>query len=205
MSSNICLFIKPKIRVGDDFMQQQREFRVIVKPAIKQAGLTLFDPEHEGTAISEISSELVEKISEADIVIVDANRYEETGLPLSPPLCYFIGLRHAFGNRTILIARASGHLPASFQKHHTLFYSHDDPPEFYERFEKVAKSILSGENDNPTIRSRSISKRSELLKRVLGPRRSPQSRPPSLQDCSGNKPPPARTAQRQKSPSGPSN
>lgn len=149
MSSNICLFIKPKIRVGDDFMQQQREFRVIVKPAIKQAGLTLFDPEHEGTAISEISSELVEKISEADIVIVDANRYEETGLPLSPPLCYFIGLRHAFGNRTILIARASGHLPASFQKHHTLFYSHDDPPEFYERFEKVAKSILSGENDKP--------------------------------------------------------
>ena len=153
MASNICLFIKPYTTLPEAMMQQQKEFRNIVKPAIEQAGLVLLELDQQGIVVKNISSELIKQIYETDIVVVDANCYETTGIyTLSPFLYYFIGLRHALGNRTILITRSTDHLAASLQRHHTLVYSPEEPPEFYEKFKKVVRAIQSGEDtssDNP--------------------------------------------------------
>jgi hypothetical protein len=131
-------------------MEQQRVFRNIVRPAVRQAQLTLFDETTEGVVVNDISPELIEQVHEADVVVADVSCYETSGaFSLSPLLCYFIALSHSLGNRTILVAHSTAHLPAHLQKHHTLTYSSENPVDFYDRFERVARGILAGEDNRP--------------------------------------------------------
>ena len=123
MARKTCLFIKPYTENAETFKQQSSDFKRFVRPAINGAGLTLPDFEEEGTVVKTISTGLVKRIYETDIVVVDANCYETEGrYKLSPYLYYFMGLRHAMGSRTLLIASSMNHLEASLQRHHTLLY-----------------------------------------------------------------------------------
>ena len=170
MASNTCLFIKPHTNIAEALVQQARDFKRFVKPAIAGAGLTLSDSAEEGTVVRTISTELVKRIYETDIIVVDANCYEKEGwYKLSPYLYYFIGLRHAIGNRTILIASSIAHLEASLQRHHTLLYSPDDPLEFHDAFKKVIQAIQSGDDnisDNPFQEYRTQKDMAEQLART---------------------------------------
>jgi len=155
MINHTCLLIKPNLTDPALLVQQQGDIQSIIKQAIRQAGLTLLG-RHDGIVVQDIPSHLVnplmEQLHQTDIVLVDANPYNVAGATaLSPYLYYFIALRHAMGNRTILVTRSAHGLPPSLIKHHTLIYGVDPAgiADFYERFCDVVKAILEGKDDEP--------------------------------------------------------
>jgi hypothetical protein len=143
MTIETCLFISPRTAPGDDsgFVQQQTDYSNIIKPAVEFSGLSLVSAGPPEAVVDDISDDLIAQVLQADILLVDANRYgPESAAPLSPYLCYFIALRHAFGNRTLLIARDLGHLPVSLRRHHTLAY---DPANANQLNMKLKAAITS--------------------------------------------------------------
>ncbi len=169
MGKPTCIIIKPKPSLADDREKQRELIEDIIEDAIRQTDLQLKSPKGGILVEDDVSEELVRQILESDIIVIDANCYEcydkkekETDKPrydvhkLSPFLYYFLGIRHTMGNKTILVSKSKVHLPATLQKHHTLFY--DRTPikkvkHFTSRFQRIVKKIIEegneGEPDNP--------------------------------------------------------
>lgn len=149
MSVKNCLLIKPRVTSAESQIQQNNAITHVIKPAIDQAGLALLG-DQDGLVLNDITEPLVQQVYEADLVVVDANRYEAADpTPLSPFLCYFIGLRHTMGSRTILVARAVDHLPFTLRLHHTLTYTLEEIWQFYKQFKQVVATLEDGRPDNP--------------------------------------------------------
>ena len=150
MSLNTCWFIRPKPKTDAGFRQQMEDIRDFIKPAIEMAGLEMLGPDGTGgNEIADVSPELIRYAHEADIVVVDANRYDEESFASAPYLCYFLAFRHAMGNRTLLVCKAKTHLPATLQMHHTLVYGGQNTLQFVQRFKQTVENILGGRDSNP--------------------------------------------------------
>ncbi|HLN29239.1 MAG TPA: serine protease [Gemmataceae bacterium] len=153
LSRNTCVLIKPEVTHAEGREQQREEIEGIILPAIKQAGLQLPDDYPEGVIVNEITTDLIQLVDEAGIVVIDANCYEKSGaFTLSPYLYYFMALAHTKGSSTILVCRSSEHLPPSFQKRpHTLNYS-SKVFKFVTEFRNVVQRIQARTDfrpDNP--------------------------------------------------------
>src|SRR5262249_8059546 len=106
--------------------------------------------------VSDISGDIIQKIYEADILIIDANGYEINGtLQLPPYLYYYIAIGHSRGNATILVTSAKKHLPHELITYHTLVYSDSvrDFQRFTDQFNVAVEEIRQRKNerkpDNP--------------------------------------------------------
>jgi hypothetical protein len=148
-----CLLLKPQVTEAEK-QNQKQNIDIFIKPAIVQAGLTVFDGELDGLEVNDISEELVQKVYETHILIVDANRYDDAGFfQFSPYLYYFIALGHSIGNRTILVAESGNaklYLPISFIKYHTILYtSETECPKFIDRFKAAVDEIRQERNSRP--------------------------------------------------------
>jgi hypothetical protein len=152
MASRSSLLIKPYVSSADGRERQQNDIEII-SAAIEQAGLTPLDGSATGHEVREdITNELIEYIHKADVVVVDANCYEDSGtFRVSPLLAYLIGLSHSLGNRTMLVSRTD-HFPHSFLRNHILTYSSDGVIDFIKRLRGVVEDIFDDEelkSDNP--------------------------------------------------------
>src|SRR5213080_3412577 len=97
---NSCLFLKPQVTTAEDRENQRRDIETFIKPAIKQAGLSVLNDQLDGVEVDDISDDLVQKVYEAHVLVIDANCYETAGLfRLSPYLYYFIAIGHSLGNQ----------------------------------------------------------------------------------------------------------
>jgi hypothetical protein len=144
-----AIFLKPLLEDGESFKQQTKDIKNYFRPAFGLVDLKLPDHELEGVAVctKEITPRLMERIFNANVIVVDANSYSDiTALPW---LYYCIGLGHSMQNHTVLVARSLDHLPASLRKQHSLSYDISQPAEFFDLFVPIVKSILSGENNEP--------------------------------------------------------
>lgn len=138
---------------------QNKEIKIVhaamkearLKPFVGNGVITFKDKKN-------VSSIEVEQVLESNVVVFDANCYETAEYyGLSPFLYYFLGVRHAMGNQTIIVTKTDHHLPASFQQHHTLIYEDEGDWEQIEEYKgrlvRVVQQILSGEDkkapDNP--------------------------------------------------------
>jgi hypothetical protein len=148
-AGDTCLLIKPAILGADGREQQQKDVVNYIKPAIEFAGLRLPEYHPEGLTLADISRDPIRLISEATLVVVDANCYETKGFfKLSPFLYYFLGVCHARANRTVLVSRSTAHLAPGLQGFpHTLTYA--EPAEFNRSFKAVVQKILQRDDDRP--------------------------------------------------------
>jgi hypothetical protein len=151
---NSCLLIKPSVANLKREKQQEEDIETVIKPAILQAGLTLRGEYPDGLLIGDILAGLIPQVYEAEIVVVDANCYvPKSEFGLSPYLYYFLGLRHAKGNDTILVSRTDQHLPHSLQlRPHTLCYNPTVPRsvmEFIQTFKTVVQRIQARAEERP--------------------------------------------------------
>jgi hypothetical protein len=146
--TNTYLFLKPQISTAEGRDNQRKDIETFVRRAIKQAGLLSLDEQTDGIEVTDISDELIQKVYEADVLIIDANCYEATGhFKLSPYLYYYMALGHALGrNHTILITNTVKDLPVNLVKYHTLTYSRDDVFQFIDRFAAVVEEIRLQKN-----------------------------------------------------------
>lgn len=147
-----CLFLKPQVITPEGRERQKQDIETFIKPAFDHAGLTVLDNQLDGLAVSDISSDIIQKIYKADILVVDANCYETSGFfLLSPYLYYYIAIGHSRGNATILVANSLTHLPHNLIKHHTLAYSLPKIWYFINSFKTAIEGIQlqSDETDNP--------------------------------------------------------
>ncbi|HEY4389502.1 MAG TPA: hypothetical protein VGN34_34105, partial [Ktedonobacteraceae bacterium] len=82
-----CLLLKPQVATADGREKQRSDIKTFIKPAIKQARLSMIDDLLDGLEVSDISDDLIEKIYETDVLVIDANCYETNGIfKLSPYL-----------------------------------------------------------------------------------------------------------------------
>ena len=113
--------------------------------------LDLLGGDSQGTAVVDISDSLIKDVHQADVVLIDANRYGDSYLPTTLALYYLMALSHARYSKTILIAQSRDFIPfAALQKHHTLIFD-GDQRKFLGQFKSAVKEILSGDSepDNP--------------------------------------------------------
>lgn len=153
MTQLTCLFIKPKPSTPGGQITQQDDIRDYIDPAITNADLKIIG-RRDGIFIeNDIPQQLIRQLYDADVVVIDANRYEsETLYSLSPFLYYLMGVHHALNNRTILISASRTHLPATLQMHHTLFYERTVPGarQFAQNFGTLLEQIKeNGDNGEP--------------------------------------------------------
>jgi hypothetical protein len=144
-----CLLIKPRVERAEGWKQQHEDVREVILPAIEAAGLTLPDYAPEGLLIDDLSRLTIQRVSESMIVVVDANSYEkDCPFTMSPFLYYFLGLRHARGNRTILVGRTLNHLPPNLQQGpHSLSYETRNT--FNRALKDVVTQILALGDEQP--------------------------------------------------------
>jgi hypothetical protein len=130
--------------------KQGQDIKTFIKPAIKQAGLSAIDDQIDGLKVADISDDLIQKICQADVLIMDANCYETTSVfQLSPYLYYYMAFAHSRGNATILVTNTITHLPHNLIKYHTLTYSLADIWEFIEKFKAAVEGIRQQQNSRP--------------------------------------------------------
>src|SRR5262245_52507817 len=132
MMTNTCLLIKPYLTDAADLGRQQKDIQDVIKPAIKLAALELKD--EDGTIARELSPDLIKRVFDAEIVVVDANSYNTSGE--FPTVPYLLGVRHARGSQTILVLHRDVRLPYSLVTHHTITYLRESPADFYNQFTK---------------------------------------------------------------------
>lgn len=156
MTELTCLLIKPYPSTPEGRETQQSDIQDIIEAAISGAGLKMANAGKGITVEDDIPRELIRQLYDADVVVVDANRYEEDGVfKLSPFLYYLMGVHHALSNRTILVSTSRAHLPATLQMGHTLFYERTVPGarKFARRFQSLIRQIKAdwdqGEPGNP--------------------------------------------------------
>ena len=143
------LFLKPKVMTPEGREKQGQDIKTFIKPAIERAGLSSND-EPDGLVVSDISDDVIQKICQADILLIDANCYEQTSVfPLSPYLYYYMALGHALDNATILVTNTITHLPSNLIKYHTLTYSLADIWEFINKFKAAVEGIQQQQNSRP--------------------------------------------------------
>jgi hypothetical protein len=149
-----CLFLKPQVATAEGREKQGLDIKNFIRPAIEQAGLSAIDNQMDGLEVSDISDDLIQKIYDADVLIMDANCYETSGIfQLSPYLYYYMALGHSRGNITILVTNTIAHLPYNLIKYHTLIYSSTDIWKFINKFKAAIEEIRQGQHedspDNP--------------------------------------------------------
>lgn len=146
-----CLFLKPQVTTAEGREKQRQDIKNFIIPAITQARLEVIDDQVEGLEVSDISDDVVRKIYKADVLIIDANCYETSGVfRLSPYLYYYLAIGHSRGNSTILVTNTIAHLPHNLVKYHTLTYSLDEIWVFITRFASAVEEIRQRRNeDNP--------------------------------------------------------
>lgn len=151
MIDNQCLLLKPRVSTADGRERQESNIDNVIRLAIDQADLVVEG--EAGIEVVDITLELIQKIDEATVVVVDAQSYEQTGaFTLSPFLFYLLAIAHTLGNKTILVAPTTTHLPHSLLREHTLTYSGDNLRGFIRRFKEIVVEIQNKQNfrpDNP--------------------------------------------------------
>jgi hypothetical protein len=171
MSQPTCLLLKPQPSTADGIVKQQNDIRDIVEDAINGAGLRLLTPSGGQVVDNDIPPDLINQVYDADIIVIDLNCYEPEGyFKFSPFLYYLMGMRHARGNRTILVCAdaTKPHLPATLQMPHTLFYgsgvaaARQFARRFAERVQKMAAEGDLGEPGNPVQAYRQHKEQKEL-------------------------------------------
>jgi V8-like Glu-specific endopeptidase len=148
---NQCLLIKPTVSSPEGREQQTHDIQNVIRPAIEHAGLALPQEFPDGLQVADIISAFVPKVYEAEIVVVDANCYCSQGeFHLSPALFYFLGMRHAKGNETILVSRPGHHLPFGLNNRpHTLPYNPTGVWKFIEAFKLAVHKIQARAQEEP--------------------------------------------------------
>ncbi len=130
-----CLILKPLLskqeHTAEDRLRQQEDVRAF-RRAVKQADLG----EPEVVGVNDVSTDLVQRIFEADFVVIDANFY---GRPLSPPISYFVATGHASRDRTLLLTRSIDHLPTGM-RHNVVVYE-DSGGRFFDDFEELVEKL----------------------------------------------------------------
>lgn len=152
MTPNTCLLLKPRPKQAQSIVDQMNAIKDFIKPAIEMAELELLvdgEDDKDGTFVEDITPGLVQLALGAWIVVVDANLYEESAFSFAPYLCYFIGMRHSFGNRTFLVAKSVAHLPPQFQREHTLRYGNVNSLQFVNSFKKLIGKLRLGAEEQP--------------------------------------------------------
>ncbi len=163
-----CLFLKPEVKTPQDLVKQMQDINRYIKPAIAQNGLAPLDGQIDGLAVSGILDNLIQRIYQADVIIIDANCYETSGTyQFSHYLYYYMAISHLRGNITILVTDAQTHLPPTLVTHHTLTYSAEGIWSFLAQFKAAVEEILQmqgqGEPDNPIQAYRTRTNRDEEL------------------------------------------
>jgi hypothetical protein len=144
------LFLKPETTRLEDWEKQEQDIKKIILPAIAYAELSAIDDQTEGFVVFGISDAMIQKTYKADILIIDANRYETSGtFQLSPYLYYYMAIGHSRGNATILLTNTAEHLPPNLVKYHTLTYSAAEAWAFVARFVNVVDEIRKQQNTQP--------------------------------------------------------
>ena len=141
------VFLKPHVLTPQDRDSQRQAIDNVIKQAIRSAGLPIEGKEGDGLEVTNITEDLIQRVFESDLLIIDANNYKTT--TTLPYLYYLIALGHALGNSTILISQTTEHLPHSLIKHHTLTYSPERVFEFIDKFREVVEEILQKRNNRP--------------------------------------------------------
>ena len=141
-----CLIIKPQLSEPQDQLKQNNNLKLI-KIAVKDADLGA----PEELVIDDVSTDLIEKVSEAELVVADLNAYQSLAPASASLLYYFLALRHAEGNNTVLVASDTRHLPNDLRKSpFTLVNS--DIDQFLATFRKLIDDVQGGAarlRDNP--------------------------------------------------------
>ena len=156
MTTKSCLYLKPRATEAEG-REKREEFSDLIESSIEQAGLTPLGESGKGLEVADISMEVGEMVYQANVVVVDATRYEEragSGFPLCPFLYYFMALSHSLGNKTILVTDNARHLPPSLVSPHTVTcaeQNHRAFQAFKRKFSRVAQEILDEDikPDNP--------------------------------------------------------
>lgn len=142
MSQKTCLLLKPHVTDANDLVRQQSELKNI-NGALKRTGLQLLEGE-AGIAIKELSESVIERIYEADVLVVDINSYNSSSQYL-PFLYYLIGWSHSRWDKTILVAHSIAHLPWSLRMYASCTLAHEGNVwDFVDKFERAVENIVSG-------------------------------------------------------------
>ncbi len=130
-----CLILNPHLSKQEhdaaDILRQQDDVKAF-QMAVKQADLA--DP--QVVKVRDVSTELVQRIFEADFIVVDANSY---GRPLSPPISYFVATGHASRDRTLLLTRSIDHLPTGM-RHNVVVYE-DGGVKLFDAFKELVEKL----------------------------------------------------------------
>ncbi len=150
MTQLTCLLIKPKPSTPRGQLTQQQDIQNIIETAILAADLKMIGS-HDGHFIdNNISQKHIRELFDADVVVIDANCYENESLDdtktvcrLSPFLYYLMGVHHALSNRTILVSASRIHLPSILDTDHMLVYERTvaGPRQFLQHFVELIKQI----------------------------------------------------------------
>ncbi len=152
-----CVFLKPDATTPEG-RERRNKVERFIKAAIAQSGLTLLgeDNAKEEIVVTDVSTKVIAPLYQADVVVVDANCYEDApgrgAFGLSPLLYYLVALSHSRGNQTILVAENVSHLPRSFVREHTIDYKKvdfDAIEQFKDKFQEVVTEIINENNDKP--------------------------------------------------------
>lgn len=141
MTNVTCLFLKPAVGTAEGREEQKEYIEMFIQPAFERAGLSVLDDDY-GLAVSDITRNILEKIYNTDLMVIDANCYETyNGVSsLSPYLYYYIAVGHSRGNATILVANTLTHLPYDLIAN-TLVYSSKTIKPFISKFKAVVDEI----------------------------------------------------------------
>ncbi len=149
-----CLLLKPLVPDDNDhatdLVTQMKHINLLTQ-AIKMADLELLGDDPQGTTAVNISDSLIEHVYQAQVVVIDANRYGDPDLSTTLALYYLMALSHTCASKTILVAKSRDCIPfAALEKHHTLIFD-GDQLRFLDRFKSAVKEILKGigKPDNP--------------------------------------------------------
>jgi hypothetical protein len=148
--TTLCLFLKPQVIAEEERERQIQDIKLFIKPAIVHAGLSVIDDQIDGLEVADISDDVVQKIFKADVLVIDANWYQTSGIyQLSPYLYYYMAVGHSRGNATILVANTTMYLSHTLVRHHTLTYSAADSWMFTLRFMAAVNEIRERQNTEP--------------------------------------------------------
>lgn len=148
--SNLCVFLKPQVTTAEGRDRQRDDIETFIHPAIVEAGLVVIDNKIDGLEVSDVSDELIQKICQADVLIIDANCYETAGVfRLSPYLYYYMAFGHSCGNTTILATNTTAHLSHNLITYHTLTYSVKEFRRFIDKFKAAVEGIRQRQNSRP--------------------------------------------------------
>ncbi|MCW2247730.1 hypothetical protein M2352_003364 [Azospirillum fermentarium] len=172
MTPATCLVLRPPLPQSSDGELNYKSVTKALEIAIPQANLTpLDDTQIGGEEVRDITESLVEMVHQADIVVADIGGYMLNSEELSQllPMYYLIGLSHAIGNKTILVARNRKNIPAILQG---ISFLLADGMDFINLFAGVVNRISSPQQKftNPVQKYRS-----RILQKVGAPKQAEEA------------------------------